>query len=99
MTTFRLEKDLQTACEDYLKSLDNCWFVHIVGGATQAGGIPDLLICYEGRFYAAELKKDANKYGATGRQKIILRRIARAGGYAAKVETLQELKDLLKSPQ
>ncbi len=60
-------------------------------------GIPDLLICYKGKFIAYELKVPPNKLKVGGLQEWHLNAISAAGGVAKVVtpltmeETLKEL--------
>lgn len=42
----------------FIKSLPNTWIVNIWGGGFMKAGIPDLLICINGRFMALELKRE-----------------------------------------
>lgn len=97
MTIFKTEAELQRACVKYLNGLDNCWFINTVGGSSQAGGAPDLLICYGGKFFGVELKLGGS-YDLTGRQKVVLKRIELAGGTSARVTSVEELADILKNP-
>ena len=54
-------------------------------------GIPDILICMEGRFIALELKVGKNK--PTKIQDYHLRKIRKAGGYSQVIYTFEEFKD------
>jgi hypothetical protein len=56
-------------------------------------GIPDVLICRKGRFFAAELKAGNNK--ATRLQFYVLKQIKRAGGRAAVCRSVDQVRDLL----
>lgn len=56
-------------------------------------GIPDVLICRKGRFFAAELKAGNNK--ATRLQLYVLKQIKRAGGRAAVCRSVDQVRDLL----
>ena len=56
-------------------------------------GIPDLLICRKGLFYAIELKVGSNK--ATKLQEYVLRQIHRAGGRTAVCRTVDQVRNLL----
>jgi len=59
----------------------------------QEVGIPDLLVCYRGRFVGLEAKMPGNR--ATAKQMAILNEIANAGGNAAVVTTVGEVSRLL----
>lgn len=56
-------------------------------------GIPDILVCKEGRFFAAELKVGNNK--ATRLQLYVLKQIRRAGGRVAVCRSVDQVKCLL----
>ena len=56
-------------------------------------GIPDILVCKAGRFFAAELKVGNNK--ATRLQLYILKQIKRAGGRAAVCRSVDQVNNLL----
>jgi hypothetical protein len=56
-------------------------------------GIPDILVCKEGRFFAAELKVGNNK--ATRLQLYVLKQIHRAGGRGAVCRSVDQVKCLL----
>jgi hypothetical protein len=56
-------------------------------------GIPDLLGCYQGRFYGLEAKIPPNQPSAV--QKLVLRQIREAGGVGAVFTSVAEVKNLL----
>jgi len=56
-------------------------------------GIPDVLICRKGRFFAAELKVGNNK--ATRIQLYVLEQIKRAGGRGAVCRGVDQVRNLL----
>ena len=95
--TFSSEKHLQDEAIRYLKSLDDCWFIKTVGGATQSGGAPDLIVCYRGRFYGFELKLGGD-YKLTGRQRLTLKRIREAGGVGMEITSVEQMIEVLKYP-
>ena len=65
----------------HLKSLDCCWHMKVFGGGTfQRAGIPDIIGCYHGRFFALELK--AEKGRPSELQLYNIDKINKAGGYA-----------------
>jgi len=57
-------------------------------------GIPDLLICKEGEFYAVELKAGSNK--STHIQDHVLRKIRDAGGQAAVCRSVEDVKRFIE---
>ena len=54
------EKQIETKIKAVLKQ-NNILFYKIHGSAYQVAGIPDLLICFKGRFIGCELKLSRNK--------------------------------------
>ena len=59
----------------------------------QETGIPDLLVCFRGRFIGAEVKQPGADLRPT--QRVILHEIYRAGGVAAVLETVEQAAELL----
>ena len=85
------------------KEYPEAWIFHPVGGPYQVPGVPDLLICVEGRFAGLEIKNlrpGESREHALGRvtpvQRKQLRKIYAAGGIVAAVtsvlEALEELR-------
>ena len=74
------EKDLENKVKDFLKD-NGCWYIkYWGGGGFTKSGIPDLLICCNGRFIAAEVKSSTGSPTDLQRKKI--REIRDAGGIA-----------------
>lgn len=57
-------------------------------------GIPDLLMCINGRFYAIELK--AGRNNPTKLQQYVLNKIRTAGGRAKVCRSVEDVKNFLK---
>jgi len=57
-------------------------------------GIPDLLICWKGGFYAIELKVGFNK--ATPIQEYVMREIKRAGGQVSVCRSVEDVKQFFE---
>lgn len=73
------------------------WILKTVGGPRQASGVPDLLLCVEGRFIGLEVKYQRpgeSLQHALGRatrlQEYQLRAIREAGGVARVVTTVED---------
>lgn len=74
------EKDFENKIKAYLKE-QGCWYIkYWGGGGFTKSGIPDLLICCNGRFIAAEVKSSTGSPTDLQRKKI--REIRDAGGIA-----------------
>ena len=72
------EKNLENRIKQFLKD-EGCYFIKYWGGGgfTKAG-VPDLLICCNGHFIAAELKAENGKPSEL--QIVALTKIQKAGG-------------------
>ena len=55
------EKDLIAKISNYLKSVNDLFFWKEHGGQYGTAGIPDLIVCYKGKFIAFEAKVGKNK--------------------------------------
>ena len=73
------EKRFENQVKQYLDSI-GAWYLKTISNGYQRAGIPDLLICYKGRFLGVELK--AKKGKATPLQKYELKQIRQSGGLA-----------------
>ena len=72
------ETKFKCKVQDKLKQVPELWVVKIQQVALR--GIPDLLICYKGMFYAWELKTEKGKLDPL--QEHVLNNIKLAGGIA-----------------
>ena len=89
------EADLIKKIKDYLKTVPELFFWKEHGGQYGTAGIPDLIVCYKGKFIAFECKVGNNK--ATPLQDATIKQILRAGGYALVVRTVEEVKEIIKA--
>lgn len=64
------------------------WAVKYHGGPYATNGVPDILGCYRGVFFALEVKAGENK--ATQLQEAMIKQIHAAGGLAAVVHDVPE---------
>lgn len=71
-------------------------WMKIHGSQFQTKGIPDLLGCVAGLFFALEVKCDSSKYGASDYQLYNIKQIHDSGGMAAVVESSEEAVELVK---
>ncbi|SET46233.1 VRR-NUC domain-containing protein [Natronincola peptidivorans] len=91
------EKVIQEKIIQYLKQLPEAWYFKTHGGMYQAAGIPDIILCYKGSFIALEIKKSGGK--TTKLQEKVLRDIAKAGGTAAVVYGVEDVKRVIQQLQ
>jgi hypothetical protein len=80
------ENSLQIRAESYLKKL-GIYYVHLKNAKKNRKGIPDLLICLNGRFVGVELK---TKTGLTPEQKAEREKIIFSGGKYFIIQTLED---------
>jgi hypothetical protein len=86
------------------KEWPGAWCFHPVGGPYQVAGIPDLLVCVQGRLIGIEVKHrkpSESREHALGRvtpqQRHQLNRIIEAGGVAGAVVSVEEAIGLVRS--
>lgn len=84
------EFQLKNKCIRWLKT-QKLWWYH--PSDRFQSGIPDLIVCKEGKFYAIELKIGKNKL--TKLQNYVLERIRQNGGQVAVCSSLWGLKEVL----
>lgn len=88
------ETKLKKKCCLYLDSLNrDCWYFKVLGGPGQKAGVPDIVGCINGHFFAAELKIKPNKPSA--KQVHEIEKIFEAGGEAKVIYTYEEFVDFI----
>lgn len=88
-----MEKDIVTAILRHLKTRSRCFAWKTHGGMYGTAGIPDIIACVDGRFYAFEVKQPGGRL--TRLQEATLGKIQAAGGVAVKVTSVEEVKAAL----
>lgn len=93
--TKKTESRLQRRIRDALEwCFPNSFWFKVHGGPFQRAGIPDLLGCVNGVYFALEIKvKDKGELSAI--QVDTIERINNAGGYAAEITSPQEAVDFV----
>lgn len=61
MSVVRLEKDIQKDILKYLKTIPGIFFYKAQGGAFGKNGIPDIIVCLDGRFLGIEVKRPGGR--------------------------------------
>jgi VRR-NUC domain. len=89
------ETDIVKAILRYLKTVDQCFCWKEHGGMYGTAGIPDIICCYRGRFYGFEVKTETGR--PTELQKATIRKINRAGGTAAIVRSVDDVRRILET--
>lgn len=88
------ESDVVKAILRYLKSVPGCFAWKEHGGMYGTAGIPDVICCYNGRFFGFEVKTDSGK--PTELQKATIRKILTAGGTALVVRSADEVRAVIE---
>lgn len=89
------EKELVEKIRKYLGSIKGLFYWKEHGGQYGTAGIPDIIVCYKGRFIAFECKKIGGK--PTLLQKITINKIIQAGGLAVIVNSLDQVQQVIES--
>ena len=87
------EKDIVQSILRYLKTVPDCFAWKTHGGMYGTAGIPDIIACAKGRFFAFEVKTATGK--ATPLQKATLQKILASGGTAEIVRSVDEVRAIL----
>ena len=82
-----------TAILRYLKTLPRCFAWKTHGGIYGTAGIPDIIACIDGGFYAFEVKQPGGRL--TRLQEVTLEKLSTAGGVAIMVTSVDEVKHAL----
>lgn len=88
-----MEKQIVTAILRFLHSLPGCFCWKEHGGMYGTAGIPDIIACIGGRFFGFEVKQPTGRL--TALQRATLEKIRAAGGVAAMVTSVDEVKAVL----
>lgn len=88
------ESDIVRAILRYLKSVPGCFYWKEHGGMYGTSGIPDIIVCWDGRFYAFEVKTETGR--PTKLQEAVIRKIKAAGGAVAVVRSVDEVRAIIK---
>ena len=85
-----LEKDIVNRILRYLKTVPDCFCWKEHGGMYGTAGIPDIIACIGGRFFAFEVKTETGK--TTALQDATIRKILSCGGHAFVVRSVEEVR-------
>lgn len=87
------ETQLVQSIKKYLATLPEtfCWKEH--GGQYGTAGIPDIIVCYHGHFVGLEAKVGKNQPSKL--QSATIQQIRKAGGTAAVVRSIEDVKAAL----
>jgi len=90
------EKKVKAKVVTQLKMLGAYYFYPVTGGYG-ASGVPDIIVCYRGRFFGLECKANGNK--PTALQRLNIDKINDAGGIALVIDehNMNEVKTILEN--
>ena len=88
------ERNLQRKILDCLRSMGGWWLNFHGGDVYMPRGIPDIIGCYEGRFFALEVKLPGEE--PTSIQRHMLKTISDAGAVTAVVRSVEEAEKIVK---
>ena len=86
------EAKVKKKITDWLKTL-GCYYFTPIGSMYGRSGVPDIIVCLNGRFIGIEVKAPGRKGTQTTLQKVAEEKIVRAGGRYFLVDSLEELKE------
>lgn len=89
------ESSIVKAILKYLNILPECFAWKEHGGMYGTAGIPDIIACIGGKFYGFEVKTERGK--PTALQEATMRKIQVAGGIAAVVRSVDDVKTVLNA--
>lgn len=89
------ESKVKAKVKAYLVSL-GAWYSMPIGSAFGKAGIPDFLVCHQGRFYGIETKAPGKRGNTTTMQDREIAGINAAGGIALVVDDVAQLKPIFE---
>ena len=87
------EAAITVAIQRYLKTVPHCFHFKEHGGQYCTAGLPDIIVCYRGRFVAFEVKTPSGRPSKL--QEITIAKIKAAKGEAFIVRSVEEVKQIL----
>lgn len=91
------EGKLQKKVIDFLKVRKDVFFHNNWGNAVLEGGLPDIEMCYKGKYVALELKNPNGSYDMDARQRVVKKKVERAGGIHHKINSYDQFLEIFKS--
>lgn len=88
------EKNIENKIKAYLKTINGLFYWKEHGGLYGTAGIPDIIVCYKGKFIAFEVKATNGK--TTPLQNATIEKIKRCGGIAEVVRSVIDVKNIIE---
>jgi hypothetical protein len=79
----------------YLRTLPHCFFFMPAAHGYGVNGIPDIVGCYQGVFFAIEVKAPGKLKNVTALQRMQINEINQAQGWAIAADTMQHVEELI----
>lgn len=76
-----------------LEAVPGVWLFNVHGSGWQKSGIPDIVGCYNGKFFGVEVKRPGEQ--PTAKQSLTMKKIAAAGGVTGVAETPEEALEII----
>ncbi len=90
-----IETNIKNTILKYLNSLPKTWAYKTHGGRFSRTGLPDIVCCLNGHFFAFEVKRpDGGE--TTKLQDFTLRKISEAGGKSYVVTSVKQVREIVK---
>lgn len=90
----KTEKQIENEIKKYLRE-NKAYVVKYHGNTFSTSGVPDLLVCYKGKFIGFEVKKKTGK--PSDLQLAHKKQIENSGGICYIVKSLEEVKNAIKT--
>ena len=86
------EKSIENKIKSYLRTI-GAYCVKYHGNQFSQVGVPDLLVCYKGRFLGIEIKNETGKTSPL--QDVNIEQIKQAGGISFVARSLEDVKEII----
>lgn len=86
------EKNIENKIKNYLKSI-GAYYVKYHGNQFSQVGVPDILVCYKGKFIGIEVKNEKGKTSPL--QDINLKQIKQAGGISLVARSVEDVSEII----
>lgn len=90
------EGRVKAAIKKFLHTLADCWFFMPAAHGYGVNGIPDIIGCYRGLFFAIEVKAPGKLKNLTPLQAMQIANINGAQGWAIAADSLGHVEELIR---
>ena len=96
MAAMTPEGRVKALIKGYLRGLADCWFFMPATHGYGVNGVPDIVGCYKGVFFAIEVKAKGNLKGLTALQRMQIKAINDAHGWAIAADSLEPVVEMFR---